>query len=256
MRVFIYFFTALAASFIGAVSGIGGGVIMKPVLDSMGEFPPAAASFLSGCTVLAMAVSSMLRRRNALGSKNLRLTVYLSLGAAAGGIFGKQAASAIGGNLGLIQTALLLLVNGAVLIYVRNKKRAVGLTVVRREASMGIGLALGFVSSFLGIGGGPLNLAVLYFFFSMEAKEAAGNSLFIIFVSQTASLGAVLLTHTVPDFPPAVLLLMCTGGVTGAVFGSAAAKRMDDRRTEGFFSLLLWFLIGLNVFHLFQIFCD
>ena len=48
MRVFIYFFTALAASFIGAVSGIGGGVIMKPVLDSMGEFPPAAASFLSG----------------------------------------------------------------------------------------------------------------------------------------------------------------------------------------------------------------
>ena len=31
-----------------------------------------------------------------------------------------------------------------------------------------IGLLLGIMSSFLGIGGGPINLAVLFFFFGME----------------------------------------------------------------------------------------
>ena len=37
---------------------------------------------------------------------------------------------------------------------------------------------LGIISSFLGIGGGPINLVVLFFFFSMPTKIAAENSLY------------------------------------------------------------------------------
>ena len=47
-----------------------------------------------------------------------------------------------------------------------------------------VGLTLGIMSSFLGIGGGPINLVVLYFFFSMETKVAAQNSLYIILIFQ------------------------------------------------------------------------
>lgn len=254
MEFIIYFLTAIGASLIGAISGIGGGVIIKPVLDSMGKLPAGTVSFLSGCTVLTMAISSMIRNRSSHTHYNFRITVFLSLGAAVGGVLGRQTASGMGKDLGLIQTAALLVINGLVLIYVWNKSRITGLFVKNQWVSAGIGLALGFVSSFLGIGGGPLNLAVLYFFFSMEAKEAAGNSLFIILVSQITSLVSVLVTHTIPDFPMEVLLLMCIGGVMGATFGSAIGKRMDNKMTERFFFLLLWLLIGLNLFHLFQIF--
>lgn len=254
MEFIIYFLTAIGASLIGAVSGIGGGVIIKPVLDSVGKLPAGTVSFLSGCTVLTMAISSMVRNRNTHINHNFRITVFLSLGAAAGGVLGRQAASGMGKDLGMIQTAALLMINGLVLIYVWNKSRITGLLIKSQWVSAGIGLALGFVSSFLGIGGGPLNLAVLYFFFSMEAKEAAGNSLFIILVSQIASLVSVLVTHTIPDFPIEALLLMCVGGVMGAILGSAIGKRMDNRMTERFFFLLLWLLIGLNLFHLFQLF--
>ena len=59
------------------------------------------------------------------------------------------------------------------------------------------------MSSFLGIGGGPINLVVLFYFFSMETKTAAQNSLYIILFSQITSLLTTLITHSVPEFTPA-----------------------------------------------------
>ena len=48
----------LAISFfactVGAICGIGGGIIIKPVLDATGVADVATINFLSGCTVLAM----------------------------------------------------------------------------------------------------------------------------------------------------------------------------------------------------------
>ena len=44
-------------------------------------------------------------------------------------------------------------------------------------------ITLGILSSFLGIGGGPINLVVLFFFFSMDTKTAAQNSLYTILFS-------------------------------------------------------------------------
>lgn len=49
------------ASVIGAICGIGGGVIIKPVLDSVGILDVTAISFLSGCTVLSMTTYSVLK---------------------------------------------------------------------------------------------------------------------------------------------------------------------------------------------------
>lgn len=51
------------ASVIGAICGIGGGVIIKPVLDSVGILDVTAISFLSGCTVLSMTTYSVLKKK-------------------------------------------------------------------------------------------------------------------------------------------------------------------------------------------------
>ena len=53
------------------------------------------------------------------------------------------------------------------LIYVKNRARITTKDIQHPAAGVCIGLALGICSSFLGIGGGPMNLAVLYYFFSM-----------------------------------------------------------------------------------------
>ena len=53
MEAFIVAITFIA-TIVGAISGIGGGVIIKPVMDAILKLPVETISFLSGTTVLAM----------------------------------------------------------------------------------------------------------------------------------------------------------------------------------------------------------
>ena len=117
-----------------------------------------------------------------------------------------------------------------------------------------IGFILGVSSSFLGIGGGPVNIVILSFFFSTQAKETARNSLFIILFSQLTGLITTFATHTVPDVNFLYLAIMCFGGISGAIIGSAIAKKMDNSKTEKFFRNLLVALIVLNFYNIYTAF--
>ena len=83
----VFFLVALGASAVGAVCGIGGGVIIKPVLDLLHLETVSAISFLSGCTVLSMSCYSVGKSLLA-GEKRVSLNVGtpLAVGAAAGGL--------------------------------------------------------------------------------------------------------------------------------------------------------------------------
>ena len=74
----------------------------------------------------------------------------------------------------------------------------------------------GWISAFLGIGGGTSNVAALYFFFSMDAKKAAKNSLYISVFSQISSIVSALVTNSVPAFEISHLLCIVTGVIFGA----------------------------------------
>ena len=71
-----------------------------------------------------------------------------------------------------------------------------------------IGIILGLLSSFLGIGGGPFNLVFLSFFFSMDTKTAAQNSLLIIMFSQISAFLQTIATGSVPEFSWGLLICM------------------------------------------------
>lgn len=57
----IYFAISLLASIVGAICGVGGGIIIKPALDAMGTLDVSAINFLSACTVLSMSVVSVVK---------------------------------------------------------------------------------------------------------------------------------------------------------------------------------------------------
>lgn len=82
MHAFILFLIAISASVLGALTGIGGGVIVKPVVDAAGLLSSAAANFLCGCMVLSMSVVSLIRNRK--GPKPpMKFVTPLAFGAAA-----------------------------------------------------------------------------------------------------------------------------------------------------------------------------
>ena len=250
----VFFLVSLLASAVGAVCGIGGGVIIKPVLDLLHLESVQAVSFLSGCTVLSMSCYSVGRAMLA-GEKRVSLAAGtpLAVGAAAGGLLGSQVFAAVKGlfanpnGVGAVQAGCLAVVTAGTLAYTVCKSRIKTRRVESKWACVGIGLALGCVSSFLGIGGGPINLVVPYFFFSMETKTAAANSLYIIFFSQLANLLATVVSGAVPAFQPVTLVLMAAGGIGGGILGRSLNKRMDNHAVDVLFIGLMAVIIGISI---------
>ncbi|MFT4008031.1 MAG: TSUP family transporter, partial [Lacrimispora sp.] len=106
---------------------------------------------------------------------------------------------------------------------------------------------------FLGIGGGPVNLVVLFYFFSMDTKVAAQNSLYIIWISQIASLISTLVSKTVPEFSIVLPVLMVAGGILGGIGGHVINKRITSRAVERLFIALMMLIIGINIYNIFSI---
>ena len=96
MQVILYLIVSFLASVIGAVCGIGGGVIIKPVLDLCGLASVSTISFLSGCTVLSMSCYSVAKNLSTGESRvDMKTGTPLAIGGALGGILGKQMFSAV-----------------------------------------------------------------------------------------------------------------------------------------------------------------
>ena len=259
MQILLSFLICLLATTIGGISGVGGGVIIKPVLDATSGMPVATISFLSGCTVLAMSCYSVGKSMIARDSKvNLRTGTPLALGAAVGGIVGKQMFTAVKAmfadpnTVGAVQAAALAVITLGTLRYTIFKARIPTHKVKNLTACVAIGLALGIMSSFLGIGGGPINLVVLFFFFSMDTKTAAQNSLYIILFSQITSVGATLVTNTVPEFSWLKLGLMVAGGILGGILGRTCNRRMDNKAVDKLFMGLMALIIGISIYNTWQ----
>ena len=249
------FLICLIASTVGAIAGFGGGVIIKPVFDMLGLMPVATVSFMSGCTVFAMSVSSLIRTRNSPVKLDLHTSTPLAIGAAVGGLLGKWVFELVRGGfadqnvLGAIQSACLTLMNIFVFVYICKKASLPSAHVKKPAATLAIGMALGLVSSFLGIGGGPINIAALFFFFSMDAKTAAKNSIYVIMFSQAASILSAVAGGNVPAFAWTDLLLMAAGGIGGAILGGSISKRMDSRHVEILLKVLILVVTCISLYN-------
>lgn len=252
----LFFLVAFLSSIAGAICGIGGGVVIKPVLDMLQMGSAATINFLSGCTVLSMSLYSVSKALRAGDSKvEMSTGTPLALGAAIGGVIGKQMFSAIraafsnGAMVGGVQAVSLGIITVGTLLYTLNKHRISTYRISNKLVCTLIGLILGVMSSFLGIGGGPINLVVLGFCFSMDTKTAAANSLCIILFSQVASLLATFVTASVPSFSPLALILMVAGGIGGGVVGRKLNKKMDNRAVDKLFIALMVVIVGICVYN-------
>lgn len=256
--ILFVFLVCLLSSLVGAICGIGGGIIIKPVLDALGIMDVASISFLSGFTVLVMSVYSILQcKYSGVSHIDRKIGNPLALGAVLGGISGKLLFSHLSklyGNMnrvGMVQAICLILVTLGTLVYTLFKERIRTKKIENVIVALGIGAALGMISSFLGIGGGPMNLVVLYYFFSMSVKAAVENSLYIIMYSQIASLILSLLTK-VPDFDKSFFLVMAFGGLMGGMGGRKINKYIKDSHVNKLFILLLIIMIGINAYNMYQ----
>ncbi len=253
----LYFIISLLASIIGAICGIGGGAIIKPVLDLFALDDISTISFLSGCTVLAMSLYSVantaLQKERAI---DFRFCTPIAVGAALGGVLGKvlfEAILYVSANpqlVGRAQSICMIAITATTFVYTLFKGRIKSLHVRKMLPRIVIGLALGILSSFLGIGGGPIKLVTFFFFFSMDTKTAAQYSLYTILVSQVASLLTSWLTGSIPSFNTMSLVWMVAGGILGGVIGRALAKKISNKSTDAVFLAAMGAIICICVYNM------
>ncbi len=256
MEIILVLLVSLTASVIGSITGVGGGILMKPLLDLFGIMSVSAVSFLSGCTVLTMSGVSLLRSRNNGVVLQLKISLMLAVGAMSGGVIGnvlfEQVKTMFSSEnvVGLIQSSMLLLITILVLFYSNIKQKLRSYNFKNFASSISVGFVLGVISSFLGIGGGPMNLAILFLFFSMDAKTAAKNSLFIIFFSQISNLLITVASNNIPELNIYFLIFMVVGGVVGALIGSKLTFILSNKQTEIAFQILLIIISGICIYNM------
>lgn len=248
----VYFLVALVATTVGALAGLGGGVIIKPSLDVLGHYDIVTISLLSTFTVFSMAVISTYKQIRKGFKVDVRL-MYLSLGAIGGGILGK-----------VLFTTMLQWIEADIASGIQSTILAVLLVVVLLRSQLPdwdihhpliillVGLTLGTVASFLGIGGGPINVAVIMMFLAMDIRQAAVSSVFVILLSQMSKIGSFLVVGGLAGYDYSMLLYMIPAAIIGGLVGSRLNRVLDHHHIDRIFNTLVFILVGLNGFNAYQ----
>jgi len=249
----IYFVVIFLACVLGAIVGLGGGVFIRPIFDAIGYHNVLNISFFSSMAILTMAVVSTLKKMKDGLAIKVGMAALISGGAVVGGFLGNILLEHlvntfdIEANVQLVQIVVTVLVL-AVSIFATSK-RDLRYEIKSKAILPVIGVGLGAVAAFLGIGGGPINVPILMIFFGLPIKTATMYSIVIIFFSHASRL--VTMGFTVGygyfdlRFLPFVIVAAAIGGLLGAnlskVFSEAVVKRL--------FICALLAVIALNLYN-------
>ncbi|MDF2422423.1 MAG: sulfite exporter TauE/SafE family protein [Nitrosopumilus sp.] len=205
-----------AAGLLGSMIGLGGGIIVVPILTFLG-FPPTAAASnslfaaLSNATASTISYSKQKRIEYSLGIK-------LGLLSIPGTILGAIISTDIAPDIFKILFGFVLIAS-AVYIFLRKKIETKEKTISKQMIIFAIGVSFfaGIISSFFGIGGGIIFVPLMVVGMGMAMKKAAPTSqMILLFASLSGVIVHSLLGH--PDFLQAGMLSIGSfiGGLVGA----------------------------------------
>ena len=107
-----------------------------------------------------------------------------------------------------------------------------------------LGLAAGFLSGLVGIGGGIIIVPVLVYFLGFSQHQAQGTTLFM-FLLPIGVMG-VLNYHKEGYVDYKTALIVCSTFVFGSYFGSKFAISLDQKTIKQIFGIIL-ILLGIKM---------
>src|SRR6202167_1172279 len=189
------------AGLLGALTGIGGGILLSPILALHFGIPIREAigtSLVAVITTSAASSSVHLQRHTTDIRLGMTLELATSFGAAVTaflvGYFNRNALEGIFAGFLLYSSAMILLRGGKVEDEGQQDAPARnGETVIppyepqRYPLGLSASLVAGGLSGLLGIGGGPIKGPVMYIFMNVPLMVATATSNFMIGVTAAAS---------------------------------------------------------------------
>ncbi|MHC5268551.1 sulfite exporter TauE/SafE family protein [Enterococcus sp. LJL98] len=249
----LYFLVIVLANTIGAISGMGGGVIIKPIFDLIGIHSVAAISFYAAVAVFVMAFVSTYRQIQNGIQIQWKVAGWISFGAVVGGVLGSQALNqllTLFSNedwVTMIQIVLTVLTLLFAFFYSYFDWRSFRLN--RVWWYLFCGLTLGFLASLLGIGGGPINVSLLVLLFSMPIKEATVYSICTIFFSQLAKLVTIFLTTGYSVYDRSVLPYIIVAAMLGGFLGARFSGILSPKKVTLVFQAVILLVLLVNIYN-------
>lgn len=223
------------AGILGSIIGLGGGIIVVPVLTFMG-FPPTLASSNSLFAALSNAAASTISYSR---QKRIDYQIGLKLGlfSIPGTILGAFVSSNVTSDLFKILFGIVLL---AACVYMFLKKRieTSERKIARKIMSLSIAASFfaGIISSFFGIGGGIVFVPLMVVALGMTMKKAAPTSQFVLlFASASGVIAHSLLEH--PDFTQSGLLSI--GAFVGGIIGARLSLDIKENSLQIIVSIVI-----------------
>jgi uncharacterized membrane protein YfcA len=253
---------SLVGGFVGSISGLGGGIVIVPVLTVFLGIPiqeAIAASIVSVIAVSSGAGSVYVRDR----LTNIRIAMFLELATAGGALFGASFLSrivnarALSALFGLTLLGSLLPVIAKIgeelPVGVRNDRwadwlrlngvyfdkrlnRDVPYKVTGIPAAFGLMAAAGIISGLLGIGAGVVKVLAHEIAMRVPTKVSTATSNFMIGVTAATGAGVYLRRGLVLPFLVAPVAI---GALVGAFLGTLVLERMSNARVRQVFAAAL-----------------
>lgn len=250
----LYGIIALIAALFGACCGLGGGVIVKPLLDAFTSLSASEISVISTFCVLTIALTSVIRYVMQRTKIDFKRSILLGIGSALGGILGTSllnlALSRVSDNVTtLIQSVLLAFFLSLGVLYITFFKKKLSFNITNPLVIPLAGLLLGALASFAGVGGGPINVALTVLLFSLSIKEAAVSSLVIILISQLTKIGTLAFTGGLSgDLSP--LIIMLPIAFVGALIGAYLNKRLPEKTVLMLYNTAVCTVVAVTVINI------
>jgi uncharacterized membrane protein YfcA len=251
---------AFVAGFLGALLGLGGGLIVVPVLTLLLHVDirlAIGASIISVIATSSGAAAAYVREHLA----NIRVAMFLELGTASGAIAGAYLAGLVhprwlyilfGAMLGYSAVAMLrgihaaaidqppgaladwLRLHGSYFDHVTGE--VIEYPVRRPLLGLGMMFGAGTVSGLLGIGSGALKVPAMDLGMGLPMKVSTATSNLMIGVTAAASAGLYFARGQIDPFIAAPVAL---GVLGGALLGSRALKHVSSERLRRLFVVVL-----------------
>ena len=246
MEFLLLVLVGLAAGFLGALVGLGGGIIIVPMLlflsgELLGVISPQMAVGTSLFTLVFTGLSSALaylKQRTVDYRSAFIFLIGIAPGSLVGGWANKfmdvEAFNILFGIL-MVFLSFLLMIRGN-LKPKKRKSKGIERTYIDQEGkehtygysvafAIFISFIVGFLSSLFGIGGGSLMVPVMLLIFHFPPHLAVGTSMLLICLS--AIIGSV--THIAAGHVVWIYALaLIPGGWFGAKFGAYVNTRMKS----------------------------
>lgn len=245
------FACSLLAGVLGSLVGLGGGVLIVPLLTLAFGLPIRYAIGVSIVAVIATssgAAAAYVRDH----ITNMRIGMFLELGTTAGAISGAFLAGLLAPQMLFVIFGMVLVVSIAPLILklgeelparVHNDRWAQALSLsstypdryLGREVAYEVtrtpwGLAMmyiaGLISGLLGIGSGTFKVLAMDTIMRLPMKVSTTTSNFMIGVTAAASAGIYFARG---DIPPLVAAPVALGILLGALVGTRLLARMSNK---------------------------